>query len=151
MLIIFTNLNVEAFQYTRPVIRKSLLSWSSYHTYCCIIDRHDKEYTTVINDEIYNVLSAAQQNRKWAKKISKKLKLNKITKKKAVCKICKYIEDNYTYDSSQGWLEYAIKTHRANCSAYADLFYVLCKACKIPVRYIIGMADGVEVYSHCWN
>lgn len=150
LLVMLISVNTEA-QYTRPIIRSSLLSWSSWHAYCCIINREDKEYTTIINKEVPNVLKAAKQNKKWATKTVKKLKLNKMKDKKAVNCICEYIEDTYDYDSREGWLEGAIKKKRANCTAYADLFYVLCKASKIPVRYIRGTAKGSYTSSHCWN
>lgn len=143
----FISFNATA-EYTRPVIRESLLSWSSWHAYCCIIYREKGTYTVVHNRTIRTVLKEARSNKKWAKKKVKKLKLNKMSNKKAVYRICEYIEDHYDYDSSQAWLEMAIKSHRANCTAYADLFYVLCKARKIPVRYIRGNVEGG---SHCWN
>ena len=137
--------------YTRPVIRESVLSWSSWHAYCCIINRYDDRTTEVVNSAIRDTIKVAKQNRAWARKMVKKLKLNKISDKKAVYRICEYIEDNYDYDSTKGFLELAIKSKRANCTAYADLFYVLCKARKIPVRYIRGTASDKDAYSHCWN
>lgn len=151
LLILLFAIHNNIYAYTRPVIRESVLSWSSWHAYCCIINRYDDRTTEVVNSAIRDTIKVAKQNRVWARKTAKKLKLNKMSNKKAVYTICEYIEDNYDYDSSKGFLELAIKSKRANCTAYADLFYVLCKARKIPVRYIRGTARGMETYSHCWN
>lgn len=152
IILLFTLIfNINTFAYTRPVIRYSLLSWSSYHAYCSILDRQSKEKTIVFNSTLKDTIKIAKQNKIWAKKIIKKLKLNKMSKKKSVYKICNYIDDQFSYNEKIRWVEYAIKTKEANCTAYADLFYILCKARKIPVRYVIGMANGIEISSHCWN
>ena len=143
---------IKSDAYTRPVIRRSDLAWSSYHAYHCILYWVDDK-VTFSNARIRATLKAAAKNKAWAKKRVKKLKLNKVhVTKKKVARIFDYIIENYDYDSSQQWLEQAVKTHRANCSAYADLFYVLCKAAKIPVRYEIGWTqDDSGKGWHCWN
>lgn len=143
---------IKSDAYTRPVIRRSDLAWSSYHAYHCILYWVDDK-VTFSNARIRATLKAAAKNKAWAKKRVKKLKLNKVhVTKKKVARIYDYIIENYDYDSSQQWLEQAVKTHRANCSAYADLFYVLCKAAKIPVRYEIGWTqDDSGKGWHCWN
>lgn len=143
---------IKSDAYTRPVIRRSDLAWSSYHAYHCILYWVDDK-VTFSNARIRATLKAATKNKAWAKKRVKKLKLNKVhVTKKKVARIYDYIIENYDYDSSQQWLEQAVKTHRANCSAYADLFYVLCKAAKIPVRYEIGWTqDDSGKGWHCWN
>lgn len=143
---------IKSDAYTRPVIRRSDLAWSSYHAYHCILYWVDDK-VTFSNARIRATLKAAAKNKAWAKKRVKKLKLSKVhVTKKKVARIYDYIIENYDYDSSQQWLEQAVKTHRANCSAYADLFYVLCKAAKIPVRYEIGWTqDDSGKGWHCWN
>ena len=143
---------IKSDAYTRPVIRRSDLAWSSYHAYHCILYWVDDK-VTFSNARIRATLKAAAKNKAWAKKRVKKLKLNKVhVTKKKVARIYDYIIENYDYDSAQQWLEQAVKTHRANCSAYADLFYVLCKAAKIPVRYEIGWTqDDSGKGWHCWN
>ena len=138
--------------YTRPVIRKSELSWSSYHAYHSIL-YWEGDKVTFSHARIRTTLKAAEKNKAWAKKKVKKLKISRLpTTKKKVRRIFNYIVDNWEYDSSQQWLEQAIKTRSANCSAFADLFYVLCKAAKIPVRYEIGWTQTNSVKGwHSWN
>lgn len=136
---------------TRPVIRNSLLSWSSYHAYHCI-KQWDGDLLTVYQSRLRTTLKAAESNRRWAKRQARRMHLRQLPRRKAVRRIFEYVVENYDYYEKAEWLEDAIRTQWANCSAYADLFYVLCKAAKIPVRYVIGWADnGRQAYWHCWN
>lgn len=132
---------------TRPLIPQSNLKWSSYHAYHCII-MWEGDRVTYSASRIRQTLKACEGNRKWAKKMVKRLKLKKCSVRKKVSRIFNYITEGYDYDSAYIWLEQARRSGAANCSAYADLFYALCKAAKVPVRYIIGQADGGY---HCWN
>lgn len=132
---------------TRPVIPKSELKWSSYHAYHCII-MWEGDRVTYSASRIRQTLKACEGNRKWAKRMVKRLKLKKCSVRKKVQRIFDYIVTSYGYDSAYIWLEQARRSGAANCSAFADLFYALCKAAKVPVRYIIGQADGGY---HCWN
>lgn len=136
---------------TRPVIRESLLSWSSYHAYHSI-KMWDGDLLTVYQSRIRTTLSAARKNKAWAERQARRMRLRKLPRKKAVRRIYNYILENYDYWEQSEWLEDAIRTQWANCSAFADLFYVLCKAAKIPVRYVIGRTDDGKVSGwHCWN
>ena len=136
---------------TRPVIQKSELKWSSYHAYHCILYWQDDKITYSAS-RIRQTLKACEGNKKWAQKMVRKLHLMRYPIKKRVRKIYNYIYWTYDYDSNYVWLEQARKSGYANCSAYADLFYVLCKASKVPVRYVIGWADsGTNKGWHCWN
>lgn len=143
----------SAYGYTRSVIRFSDLSWSSYHAYHCIKMWDDETDEMVIYmSKMRSTLKQAQRNRTWAKRMVKRLKLKRLSPRKRMNRICDYIEYHWSYDSSQTWVEQAIKSHRANCSAYADLVYILCKASGLPVRYYIGWVDtGTNRGWHCWN
>lgn len=132
---------------TRPLIRKSELKWSSYHAYHCLM-YWNGDAVTYSAKKLRQTLKACEGNKKWAYKMVKKLHLMRYPVKKRVRKIYNYIFYEYEYDFKYWYLEQARKAGYANCSAYADLFYVLCKASKIPVRYIIGIA-GDEW--HSWN
>lgn len=132
---------------TRPVIPKSELKWSSYHAYHSIL-YWDGDKVTYSMSRIRQTLKACEANKRWAKKMVKRLKLKKCSVRKKVSRIFTYITEGYEYDSAYIWLEQARRSGAANCSAFADLFYALCKAAKVPVRYIIGQADGGY---HCWN
>ena len=133
--------------YTKPVIRYSELSWSSYRAYHSIKQwRYDTDEMIVYMSRLRTTLRLGQTNKAWAKKKVKKWQ--KYPVKKRVRKIFDFITENYEYDSYVVWIEDARRVGRANCSAFADLFYVLCKASKIPVQYIIGRAGGDW---HCWN
>ena len=137
--------------YTKPVIRYSDLSWSSYHSYHCIKQWcDDTDEMIIYMSKMRSTLRLGQTNKQWAKK--KVRKWMKYPVKKRVRKIFDYVTENYEYDSDVVWLEDARRVGRANCSAFADLFYVLCKASKIPVQYIIGWANnGTTAGWHCWN
>lgn len=134
--------SLSAGRITRPLIPQSNLKWSSYHAYHCII-MWDGDRVTYSASRIRQTLKACEGNRKWAKRMVKRLKLNKCSVKKKVQRIFDYIVTSYGYDSNYVWLEQARRSGAANCSAFADLFYALCKAAKVPVRYVIGHADGV--------
>ena len=134
---------------TRPLIPKSELQWSSYHGYHCILYWQDDKVTYSAS-RVRQTLKACKLNRQWAQKKVKKWMRYPI--KKRVRKIFDYITENYEYDSDYIWLEQARTHGRANCSAFADLFYALCKASKVPVRYVIGWANnGRTAWWHCWN
>lgn len=139
--------SLSAGRITRPLIPQSNLKWSSYHAYHCII-MWEGDRVTYSASRIRQTLKACEGNRKWAKKMVKRLKLKKCFVRKKVSRIFDYIVTSYGYDSNYVWLEQARRSGAANCSAFADLFYALCKAAKVPVRYIIGQADGGY---HCWN
>lgn len=133
--------------YTKPVIRYSELSWSSYRAYHSIKQwRTDNDEMIVYMSKLRTTLRLGQMNKQWAKKKVKKWM--KYPVRKRVHKIFDYITENYEYDSDVVWIEDARRVGRANCSAFADLFYCLCKASKIPVMYVIGRASGDW---HCWN
>lgn len=133
--------------YTKPVIRYSELSWSSYRAYHSIKQWcDDTDEMIVFMSKLRTTLRLGQTNKKWA--LKKVRKWMKYPVKKRVHKIFDYVTENFEYDSDIVWIEDARRVGRANCSAFADLFYVLCKASKIPVRYIIGRAGGDW---HCWN
>lgn len=132
---------------TRPLIGKSELRWSSYHAYKLIEDRE-----TVKTSDVRDLITSARDNEQWARKTVKKLKLMKLKPRKRVRRIFDYVYWTYTYDRTYTWLEQARVAKRANCSAYADSFYALCKASNIPVRYVIGWADnGRNAWWHAWN
>lgn len=136
---------------TRPLIPKSELKWSSYHAYHSLL-YWDGDKVTFSSSRLRTTLKACKGNKKWAQKMVRKLHLMRYPVKKRVQKIYEYIIWEYDYDENFIWLEQARKKGYANCSAYADLFYALCKASKIPVRYIIGWTkNGVEQGWHCWN
>lgn len=143
--------SLSAGRITRPLIPQSNLKWSSYHAYHCII-MWEGDRVTYSASRIRQTLKACEGNRKWAKKMVKRLKLKKCSVKKKVQRIFDYIVTSYGYDSNYVWLEQARGNQRANCSAFADLFYALCKAAKVPVRYVIGYTnhDGRKS-CHCWN
>ena len=128
---------------TRPIIKNSELKWSSYHAYKLLADDQ-----LVKSKDVRQLIEAAQQNKAWARKTVKKLKLMRLSPKKRVLRILRYTARLYTYDIKVRFVEDARRLKRANCAAYADTMYILCKASKIPVRYIIGY-DGAECHAWC--
>lgn len=132
---------------TRPLIPKSELKWSSYHAYHSLL-YWDGDKVTFSAKRMRTTLKACIGNKAWAKRMVKKLHLMRYPVKKRVKLIYEYITEDYEYDTDYIWLEQARKHGRANCSAFADMFYALCKASKIPVRYVIGRANGAW---HCFN
>lgn len=128
---------------TRPLIPKTDLKWSSYHAYKLLADDQ-----LVKTKDVRRLIEAAQQNQAWAKRTVKKLKLMKLSPKKRVLRILRYIARLYTYDIRVRFVEDARRLKRANCAAYADTMYILCKASGIPVRYIIGY-DGDACHAWC--
>lgn len=132
---------------TRPLIGQSELKWSSYHAYKLLTDTE-----MVKTSDVRSLIESARDNEAWARKTVKRLKLMKLKPRKRARRIFEYVYWNYTYDRTYTWLEQARTAKRANCSAYADIFYSLCKASNIPVRYVIGWADnGKNAWWHAWN
>ena len=81
--------------YTRPVIRKSELSWSSYHAYHSIL-YWEGDKVTFSNARIRTTLKAAEKNKAWAKKKVKKLKISRLpTTKKKARRIYNNIDDKW--------------------------------------------------------
>lgn len=128
---------------TRPLIPKTDLKWSSYHAYKLLADDG-----LIKSKDVRDLIESIQQNKAWARKTVKKLKLMRLSPKKCVLRILRYIARLYTYDIKVRFVEDARRLKRANCAAYADTMYILCKASKIPVRYIIGY-DGAECHAWC--
>lgn len=153
VIVLFTLycLHDSVHAYTKPVIRYSELSWSSYRAYHSIKQwRYDNDEMIVYMGKLRTTLRLGQTNKQWAKR--KVRKWMKYPVRKRVRRIFDYVTENYEYDSDIVWLEDARRVGRANCSAFADLFYVLCKASKIPVQYIIGWANnGQSAWWHSWN
>ena len=87
--------------------------------------------------------------RKEITKITKKLKINRWTSERlAVKKINNYICDNYDYDyKTKNRTAYDILKNKTGvCSAYSELFRILCNYYGLQVEDIIGN-NG----SHEWN
>ena len=87
--------------------------------------------------------------RKEVKKIAKRLKINRWTSERlAVQKINNYICDNYDYDYKlKNRTAYAMLKHKTGvCSAYSELFRILCNYYGLQVEDVVGNKG-----SHEWS
>ena len=131
------------------LMRKSPMKWCPYLAYRVIHDHvrievHDNKYWIVCDTNITKLLAPdATYNKKFAQKF--KTKGTRKQKIRAIYKYCRktrYTTERYTYAKD------VFQRHEGDCAAIAAAFYVLCKAKKIPVRYVIGwLPSGC----HAWN
>ena len=105
---------------------------------------HIKE---IIIEPIY---SYTKNKERWCmekiKKAAKKLNLrkSKVSKYKKIKKINKYIIQKLQYKTCNWDIFNALKTKKANCTAYSTITYMLCKEAGIECRIICNK-------THAWN
>ena len=124
------------------LLRKYPLCYAPWKAYIAV-DRYvevrniNNYNCLVIKTDLAKIVSAdAKYNKAYAKRF--KGNVQKIYK---FCTKTKYVLHNKTARD-------AFQKRKADCAGIAAAFYVLCKAKKIPVRYIIGWYDGE---CHAWN
>ena len=131
------------------LMRKAPAKWCPYLAYRIYhahikIEVKDNKYWMVVDTDVTALLSPdATYNKRFAKKFrvkgNRKQKIRQIYK---YCRKTRYTIDHHTYARD------VFSKREGDCAAISAAFYVLCKAKKIPVRYVIGWANGG---CHAWN
>ena len=128
------------------LLRKEPLSWCPFKSYQVVSDhitienRNNRNWLIIDTDIIELVKADADYNRKHAKTY-KGTDAEKVWQIYKYCRRTKYVAHLKTARS-------VFEDGQGDCSAIAEAFYVMCKKNHIPVRYVIGWADGE---CHAWN
>lgn len=130
------------------LLRKSPLCWCPYHSFIevwyhvKVYSGQNRNWIEIDTNLVDKLSPEANYNRAFAKhfKVSG-TRRNKVWRIYRWCYKVKYTTGKkYAYD--------AFTSHQADCAGKAAAFYVLCKAKKIPVRYVIGWTRNG---CHAWN
>jgi transglutaminase-like putative cysteine protease len=128
------------------LMRKYPLCYAPFRAYLLVDEhvtienRNNRNYLIIDTDLYKAIINEARYNRSKAKRY-------KGTAKQKVRKIYRYCRKT-DYEIHVKFASDVFKYRRGDCAAIASAFYVLCKKNKIPVRYVIGWADGE---CHAWN
>lgn len=128
------------------LLRKYPLCYAPFRAYLLVDEhvrienRNNRNYLIIDTDLYKAVIHEARYNKYKAKRY-------KGTARQKVKKIYRYCRKT-DYQIHVKFASDVFKYRRGDCAAIASAFYVLCKKNKIPVRYVIGWADGE---CHAWN
>lgn len=131
------------------LLRKSPMCWCPYKAYLEVqrhthIENHDNKNWLRIDANLKALLKPdADFNKQYAKNFKLKGK-TKRAKLKEIYRYCK----KTTYTLHVKTAKDVFTLRQGDCSAIASAMYVLCKANKISVRYVIGWTDEG---CHAWN
>lgn len=131
------------------LMRKSPMRWCPYLAYRVIHDHvsiqvRDNRYWIVVDTNVKALLTPdASFNKRFAKSFKVKG-----TRKQQIRTIYKYCRKTRYMTAYHTYARDVFTKHEGDCAAIAAAFYVLCKAKKIPVRYVIGW---VGKSCHAWN
>lgn len=139
----------ELHQYKDTVMmRRNPLCWCPYRAYLEVwhhvhIFSGENRNWLVIDTDLSNNLSAeATFNRNFAKQFRVSG-----TRKHKVWRIYRWCKRT-RYTVGKKYAKDVFQSRQGDCAAIASAFYVLCKAKKIPVRYVIGWTRNG---CHAWN
>lgn len=130
------------------MMRRYPLCYCPYHAYLevwnnvRIFSGENRNWIAIETDLVDKLSEEAQSNRTFAKhfKVSGNRK-HRVWTLYRWCKRTKYtVGKKYACD--------VFRTRCGDCAGIAAAFYVLCKAKKIPVRYVIGWTKSG---CHAWN
>lgn len=130
------------------LLRKSPLCWCPYHSYLevwyhvKVYSGQNRNWIEIDTDLVSKLSTEANYNRAFAKHF--KVSGNRKHKVWMIYRWCKRTR----YTVGKKYAKDVFQSRQGDCAAIASAFYVLCKAKKIPVRYVIGWtASGC----HAWN
>ena len=137
----------ELYQYKyTELLRLEPFSWCPYKSYLIIDkyvevrDKDNQNHLIIKSDIIALVRDDAEYNKSHAHKYKGKPK----KRLKQIYRYCRQTEYVAHIKTARDVLE----KRQGDCAGIASAFYVLCKANRIPCRYIIGWTtDGC----HAWN
>lgn len=139
----------ELEKYKRTTLmRKNPLKWCPWVAYLAVdehvhIQTHDNMNWLVIDADLTSLVAKdASFNKDFAKRFK-----TSGTRKQKIRQIYRYCRQT-TYTPHVKGARSVFQSRQGDCSAIAAAFYVLCKAKKIPVRYVIGWC---RTGCHAWN
>ena len=128
------------------LLRIAPFCWCPYKSYLVTnqfvtVEAKDNQSTLVINADIVKLVrDDADYNKSHAHKYKGKPK----TRLKKIYRYCKRTE----YVAHVKTAKEVFQRRQGDCAGISSAFYVLCKANKIPCRYIIGWTESS---CHAWN
>lgn len=130
------------------LLRKSPMCWCPYKSYVTafwhvhVYSANNRNWIEIDPDLIDLIGEEAQFNKTFAKRF----KVSGTRKHKVwmIYRWCKATK----YTAGKKYAKDVFQTRQGDCAAIASAFYVLCKAKKIPVRYVIGWTRNG---CHAWN
>ena len=139
----------ELHQYKDTVMmRRSPLCWCPYRAYLevwhhvTIYSGENRNWIIIDSNLVDKLSEEAQFNRTFAKRF--KTSGNRKHKVWLIYRWCK----GTRYTVGKKYACDVFQTRCGDCAGIASAFYVLCKAKKIPVRYVMGWT---KTGCHAWN
>ena len=128
------------------MMRKYPLCWCPWTAYVLVtnnvtVEDANNRYYLCINTDLYSAtIDEATYNKSHAKTY-------KGTTKEKVRKIYNYCKKT-AYEPHKKTARDVFENRVADCAGISEAFYVMCRKNGIPVRYVIGWAEGG---CHAWN
>ena len=129
-------------------MRKSPLCWTPWNAYVVVDEyvhircKNNKYYLCFDADVRKMLMPDAVYNRRFARAF--KTKGTKAQQIRQIYNFCRKTR----YKAHVKTARQVFQTRHGDCAGIASAFYVLCKAKRIPVRYVIGWDED---YCHAWN
>ncbi len=136
---------LHKFKYTQ-LLQTDPLCWCPFKSYLLVdrhvkvIDRANQNWIIVDEDLIALTKEDAEYNKAHAIKYKGKPK----TRLKKIYRYCR----RTGYVPHVKYARDVFEKRQGDCAGISSAFYVLCKKNHIPVKYVIGWADGE---CHAWN
>ena len=136
---------LHKYKYT-TLLRQEPFSWCPYKSYLIIDkyvevrDHHNTNHIIINADIVALVREDADYNKSHAHKYKGKPK----TRLRKIYRYCHKTE----YVAHVKTAREVFERRQGDCAGISSAFYVLCKANKIPCRYIIGWTEDS---CHAWN
>ena len=130
------------------MMRRYPLSYCPYRAYLevwhhvSVFSGENKNWIQIDTDLVDKLSEEADYNRTFAKRF--KVSGNRKHKVWTIYRWCKRTR----YTEGKKYACDVFSTRQGDCAGIASAFYVLCKAKKIPVRYVIGWTRSG---CHAWN
>lgn len=136
---------ITKYKYT-TLMRKAPFCWCPYKAYLLAdkyvkVDVVENASALIIDKRFYEeTIEDARYNKAHAPTF-------KGTDKEKVRQMYKWIRSK-NYVPHVKFARNLFEDGEGDCASFSEAFYVMCKKAKIPVRYIIGWAEGT---CHAWN
>jgi len=136
---------LHKYKYT-TLLKQEPFCWCPYKSYLIIDkyvevkDHHNTNHIIIKSDIVQLVKDDAEYNKSHAHKYKGKPK----TRLRKIYRYCHKTE----YVAHVKTAKEVFQTRQGDCAGISSAFYVLCKANKIPCRYVIGWTQDS---CHAWN
>ena len=136
---------LHKYKYT-TLLQTEPFCWCPYKSYL-IIDKYVEIRDRNNTNHIYinaDIIALVREDAEFNKSHAKRYKGSKKTRLKKIYRYCHRTE----YVAHVKTAREVFEKRQGDCAGISSAFYVLCKANKIPCRYIIGWTESS---CHAWN